>query len=178
MEQVEQRSLAYHSSATSRGIWRLLTALALSRVFSLLAGKTTTLSMLCGMTPPSSGDAKVFGQSILTSMPSIRSTLGVCPQHNILFGLLTVKEHLELYAVIKGVPRSDVQAAVQDMVAQVGLQDKLNVKSAALSGGMQRKLSVGIALIGDSRIVFLVRTLRTAFLLCVSCRVALQGVPH
>ena len=119
------------------------------------AGKSTTLSMLSGMLPPTSGDALVFGQSILNAMPSIRSTLGVCPQHNILFSLLTVKEHLQLYAVIKGVEKAKVEEAVLDMIKQVGLEEKVHVRSHALSGGMQRKLSVAIALIGDSRIVFL-----------------------
>ena len=119
------------------------------------AGKSTTLAMLSGLLPPTSGDALVFGQSILNAMPSIRSTLGVCPQHNILFNLLTVREHLELYAAIKGVERSRVSEVVRDMIRQVGLEEKVNVRSHALSGGMQRKLSVAIALIGDSRIVFL-----------------------
>ena len=117
--------------------------------------ETTTLSMLSGLMPPTSGDAQVFGQSIRTQMPLIRETLGVCPQHNILWPILTVQEHLQLYAGVKGVPRAELQQAVDDMIQQVGLTEKRHVASAALSGGMQRKLSVGIALIGDSRIVFL-----------------------
>ena len=111
--------------------------------------------MLSGLLPPTSGDAHVFGQSILNAMPAIRATLGVCPQHNILFPLLTVREHLELYAAIKGVERSRVAEVVAEMIKQVGLEEKVGVRSHALSGGMQRKLSVAIALIGDSRIVFL-----------------------
>jgi len=111
--------------------------------------------MLSGLMPPTSGDALVFGQSILNAMPAIRATLGVCPQHNILFPLLTVKEHLQLYAAIKGVERGKVDEVVLEMIKQVGLEEKVNVRSHALSGGMQRKLSVAIALIGDSRIVFL-----------------------
>ena len=124
-------------------------------LFAVSSGKSTTLSMLSGLLPPTSGDALVFGQSILNAMPSIRATLGVCPQHNILFSLLTVKEHLELYAAIKGVERARVAEVVREMIKQVGLEEKVNVRSHALSGGMQRKLSVAIALIGDSRIVFL-----------------------
>ena len=111
--------------------------------------------MLSGLLPPTSGDAKVFGQSIRTQMPLIRETLGVCPQHNILWPILSVQEHLQLYAAVKGVPRAELQRAVDEMIEQVGLTEKRHVGSAALSGGMQRKLSVGIALIGDSRIVFL-----------------------
>lgn len=111
--------------------------------------------MLSGLLPPTSGDAKVFGQSIRTQMPLIRETLGVCPQHNILWPILSVQEHLQIYGAVKGVPRAELQRAVDEMIEQVGLTEKRHVASAALSGGMQRKLSVGIALIGDSRIVFL-----------------------
>ena len=111
--------------------------------------------MLSGLLPPTSGEAKVFGQSIRTQMPLIRETLGVCPQHNILWPILTVQEHLQLYGAVKGVPRAELQRAVDEMIEQVGLTEKRHVASAALSGGMQRKLSVAIALIGDSRIVFL-----------------------
>jgi ATP-binding cassette subfamily A (ABC1) protein 3 len=119
------------------------------------AGKTTTINMLSGMIAPSDGDAFVYGSSIRSEMAAVRKILGVCPQHNILFDLLTVKEHLELFAAIKDVPSDQTEAAIQEMVAQVGLQEKINDKSAALSGGMQRKLSVGIALLGDSKIIFL-----------------------
>jgi ABC-type taurine transport system ATPase subunit len=66
-----------------------------------------------------------------------------------------VKEHLELFAAIKDVPKEETEAAIDEMIAQVGLTEKVNDKSAALSGGMKRKLSVGIALLGDSKIVFL-----------------------
>ena len=129
------------------------------QIFALLghngAGKTTTLSMLSGLLPPTSGDARVFGQSIRTQMPLIRETLGVCPQHNILWPILSVQEHLQIYGAVKGVPRAELSQAVDDMIAQVGLTEKRHVAAAALSGGMQRKLSVGIALIGDSKIVFL-----------------------
>jgi len=111
--------------------------------------------MLTGMIAPTSGDALVYGSSIRTNMPAVRNILGVCPQHDILFGLLTVREHLELFAAIKDVPKEDTDRQIDDMIAQVGLTEKVNDKSAALSGGMQRKLSVGIALLGDSKIVFL-----------------------
>jgi len=119
------------------------------------AGKTTTINMLTGMIPPTSGDAYAYGASIRENMASVRALLGVCPQHNILFDLLTVQEHLELYAALKGVPSDQIAPAVNEMIEQVGLTEKKNDKSAALSGGMQRKLSVGIALLGDSKIVFL-----------------------
>ncbi|PWA83115.1 ATP-binding cassette A1 [Artemisia annua] len=95
------------------------------------AGKSTTISMLVGLLTPTSGDALVFGKSILTDM---------------------VKEHLEIFANIKGVNEESLENSVTEMVDEVGLADKLNTVVSALSGGMKRKLSLGIALIGDSKV--------------------------
>ncbi|VFQ98820.1 unnamed protein product [Cuscuta campestris] len=119
------------------------------------AGKSTTLSMLVGLLPPTSGDALVFGKNILTDMDEIRKSLGVCPQYDILFPELTVKEHLEIFANVKGVSEDTIDNLVTEMVDEVGLADKLNTVVRALSGGMKRKLSLGIALLGNSKIVVL-----------------------
>lgn len=119
------------------------------------AGKSTTISMLVGLLPPTSGDALVFGKSIKTDMDYIRKGLGVCPQNDILFPELTVKEHLELFATMKGVEDADLESTVHDMVDEVGLADKVNTVVKALSGGMKRKLSLGIALIGNSKVIIL-----------------------
>lgn len=119
------------------------------------AGKSTTISMLCGLISPSSGDAMIEGKRISTDMGLIRQSLGVCPQHDILFPELTVLQHLQMFATFKGVPLSEIDNAAQKMIREVGLKEKTNVKSSMLSGGQKRKLSVGIALIGDSKIVIL-----------------------
>lgn len=64
-------------------------------------GKTTTMSILTGLFPPTSGEAKINGRSIYTDMDGIRESLGLCPQHNVLFDRLTVKEHLEFFSALK-----------------------------------------------------------------------------
>lgn len=119
------------------------------------AGKSTTISMLVGLIPPTTGDAIVFGKSILTDMDEIRKVLGVCPQNDILFPELTVREHLEMFAILKGVNEDILERSVTEMVDEVGLADKLNTVVWALSGGMKRKLSLGIALIGNSKVIIL-----------------------
>jgi len=65
------------------------------------AGKTTTMSMLVGLFPPTSGDAIINGYSILTDIDGVRESLGLCPQHNVLFSRLTVREHLSFFARLK-----------------------------------------------------------------------------
>ncbi|KAJ8624155.1 hypothetical protein MRB53_032685 [Persea americana] len=119
------------------------------------AGKSTTISMLVGLLPPTSGDALVFGKNITTEMDEIRKGLGVCPQNDILFPELTVKEHLEIFAILKGVDEELLGIKVDEMVDEVGLADKVNTVVGALSGGMKRKLSLGIALIGNSKVIIL-----------------------
>jgi ABC-type transport system involved in cytochrome c biogenesis ATPase subunit len=133
------------------------------------AGKSTTISMLTGLYKPTRGSAYLHGYSIMHQMSSIRRHLGICPQHNVLIDTLTVKEHLELLAVLKGTPADMIDECVRDKIEEVGLQAKTNTYSSALSGGMKRKLSVGMALIGDSKVVFLsVRHARTnSFHACV-----------
>jgi len=69
-------------------------------------------------------------------------TIGLCPQQNVLFSYLTVKEHLELYAAVKGVPTHSLPLVVADMATSLGLEEKIETRAACLSGGMQRKLQV------------------------------------
>ncbi|XP_070027820.1 ABC transporter A family member 1 isoform X2 [Nicotiana sylvestris] len=149
--------------ATNRGNCCAVNSLQLTlyenQILALLghngAGKSSTISMLVGLVSPTSGDALVLGKNILTDMDEIRKSLGVCPQYDILFPELTVKEHLEIFADVKGVPEDAKEKAVTEMVDEVGLADKLNTVVKALSGGMKRKLSLGIALIGNSKVIIL-----------------------
>ncbi|KAJ8939521.1 hypothetical protein NQ314_011088, partial [Rhamnusium bicolor] len=110
------------------------------------AGKTTTMSMLTGMINPTSGTAKVNGYDIRTDMEEVRNSLGLCPQHNIIFDELTVSEHLYFFSKLKGLSKDEIKAEI----------DKYrNSKSSTLSGGMKRKLCVGMALCGNSKVVML-----------------------
>ena len=128
-------------------------------IFCLLghngAGKSTTISMLTGLISPSDGEATIFGKDIGVSMDELRQSMGVCPQHNVLFDNLTVMQHLQYFASLKGMEASRVDAACVSMIQEVGLVEKTHNLSSQLSGGQKRKLSVAIALIGDSKGVFL-----------------------
>ncbi|XP_037670546.1 ATP-binding cassette sub-family A member 3 isoform X2 [Choloepus didactylus] len=119
------------------------------------AGKTTALSMLTGLFPPTSGRAYIGGYEISQDMVQIRKSLGLCPQHDILFDNLTVAEHLYFYAQLKGLPRQKCPEEVQQMLHILNLEDKQNSRSRFLSGGMRRKLSIGIALIAGSKVLML-----------------------
>jgi ABC-type multidrug transport system ATPase subunit len=98
------------------------------------AGKTTTISMLIGMIAADAGRMGVFGQDLTTKagMRALRAQLGVCPQHDVLWPELTVREHLEIFADIKGVPRAARDAEIRRTIAEVGLTEKAAAPSAAL----------------------------------------------
>lgn len=118
------------------------------------AGKTTTIAMLTGLFPPTSGNAIVNGYDILYNINGVRKSLGICPQHNILFDLLTVEEHLWFFTNLKGIMSDElIEGEVERMIGLIGLEEKRHVQSKHLSGGMKRKLSVGIALVGGSKVV-------------------------
>lgn len=119
------------------------------------AGKTTTISMLTGMMEPTSGTALINGYDIRTKMDSARCSMGFCPQHNILFDELTVREHILFYCCLKGLSNEAAENEVRRYTQLLELQGKIDVVSSALSGGMKRKLSVVIALCGHSKVVFL-----------------------
>ncbi len=102
----------------------------------------------------------------------------VCAR-SILFPLLTPREHLQFFALLKGMEADAVDAAVTEKLEEVGLPHEADSLAGNLSGGTQRKLSVVIALIGDSKIVFLVRAAREGrrLVACLSTRVRRTSPP-
>lgn len=126
-------------------------------IFALLghngAGKTTTISILTGMITPSSYvEATVDGNDIGTSMDVIRSSVGLCPQFDVLFNDLTARQHLELFSEIKGLNRQSPR--LEELMQALELPDT-DQKSSTFSGGTKRRLSVGNALVGDATLIFL-----------------------
>ncbi|KAM4533545.1 retinal-specific phospholipid-transporting ATPase ABCA4-like [Odontesthes bonariensis] len=119
------------------------------------AGKTTTMSILTGMFPATSGTATIYGKDIRTDMDSIRLSLGMCPQHNILFQHMTVAEHILFYSLLKGRPIAEAEEEVENMLQDLGLPHKRDALTQNLSGGMQRKLSVALAFVGGAKVVIL-----------------------
>jgi ATP-binding cassette subfamily A (ABC1) protein 3 len=121
------------------------------------AGKSTLISMITGLLPPTHGGLSLpkLGLTGDAAIDELRRGLGVCPQHDVLSQYLTVAEHLRLVAGIKGVAEADVQPLIDEKLEALGIADKTNVMVKELSGGMKRKLSVAMSLIGDSKVIFL-----------------------
>lgn len=119
------------------------------------AGKSTTMKLMTGMLKPDGGDCFIYGKSIRHDLRGARQEIGFCPQHNILWPNLTVQEHLEYHAAIKGLEGEKIKAAALNMITALDLEDKASYLSKQLSGDQKRKLSLSIAFVGGSRLVLL-----------------------
>ncbi|CAN6277951.1 unnamed protein product [Urochloa humidicola] len=121
------------------------------------AGKTTLINMLTGFSKPTSGTAYIEGMDICLDMDKIYTGIGVCPQDDLLWENLTGREHLMFYGRLKKLKGRALAEAIEQSLRSVrlsarGVPDKLVGK---YSGGMKRRLSVAISLIGDPKVVYM-----------------------
>ena len=128
-------------------------------IFCLLgvngAGKTTTLSILSQKVKPSSGSVSIAGIDVVSHGQDALRIVGYCPQFDALFNLLTVDEHLNLFARIRGIDEDELQTTVDYMSNFCHLSSYRTTLAGELSGGNRRKLSLALALIGCPKVVFL-----------------------
>ncbi|GAV76931.1 ABC_tran domain-containing protein/ABC2_membrane_3 domain-containing protein [Cephalotus follicularis] len=150
-----KRTPPYHAL---KGLW---VNFAKNQLFCLLgpngAGKTTAINCLTGITPVTSGDALIYGYSIQSSigMSNIQKMIGVCPQFDILWEALSGQEHLHLFASIKGLPPASIKSVAEMSLEKVKLTQAAKMRAGSYSGGMKRRLSIAIALIGDPKLIIL-----------------------
>lgn len=128
-------------------------------LFSLLgvngAGKTTTIKMLTCLTKPGDGDAIVGGYSITKEPEKVKQLIGVSPQETAVAPNLSVKENLELICGIHGFSKEKTKSKICELSGQFDLDAVLQRKVGKLSGGMQRRVSIAMAMISEPRILFL-----------------------
>ncbi|WP_442955679.1 ABC transporter ATP-binding protein [Paenibacillus sp. IITD108] len=128
-------------------------------LFALLgvngAGKTTTIKMLTCLSKPTSGDAVLLGDSIVTNAYAVKEKIGVSPQETAIGRNLSVKENLAFMAKIYEFNKNTVEKKVEEMLIAFSLKDVSSDKAKTLSGGMQRRLSIAMALISNPQILFL-----------------------
>ena len=123
-------------------------------------GKTTTFNIIRGDISPDSGDVFINGTSIVAHPNTARLSLGVCPQFTAIDAQLTVRQHLTVYGLLKGLQRgAELQGNVEVLLRATTLGAYADRLANKLSGGNQRKLSFALALIGASR----------SFVCCVCC---------
>lgn len=128
-------------------------------LFALLglngAGKTTTIKMLSCLIRPTGGDAVLLGDSVISHPQAVKQKVNVSPQETAVAPNLTVMENLELMAGIYGKDAKTTQRSARELSLRFGLDNILAKKAKTLSGGMQRRLSIAMALISDPQILLL-----------------------
>jgi ATP-binding cassette subfamily A (ABC1) protein 3 len=138
---------------------RLSLNLYKNEIFALLghngAGKSTTIHILSGLYEATGGSVYYENENILEDIDEFRKKVGICPQQNVLFDDLTVREHLEMFCVFKGIKSEKISEDIDNILRELELVPKADALSKTLSGGQKRKLSVAIALVGGSEVVFL-----------------------
>ena len=128
-------------------------------LFSLLgingAGKTTTIKMLSCLIKSTSGDAFIEGNSIIKDGLKVKGIIGVSPQETAVAPNLSVKENLEFICEIHGFSKENNAEKIEELSKQFGLENILHKKAGKLSGGLQRRLSIAMALISEPSVLFL-----------------------
>jgi len=117
------------------------------------AGKTSTFNIMTGMSEPTSGDVSIYGKSIRTEMKEIRSLMGYVPQVNLLYDQITVKQHLELMCTLRG-KKFQLDDYIE-LLEDLDMVKQLKVRALNLSGGQKRKLALAMAMMGDTKVLFL-----------------------
>ncbi len=119
------------------------------------AGKSTTIKMLSCLIRPTSGDAKLMGNSIISDSTKVKQIISVSPQETSVAPNLTVKENLEFIAGVFGFGKAQAKEKTQQIIAQFDMKEIENSRAKTLSGGWQRRLSIAMALISEPKIIFL-----------------------
>lgn len=128
-------------------------------VFGLLgpngAGKTTTIKILCGLLKADAGNIAFGGISMSTGYNQIKSMIGLCPQEIVIWELLTCLEQLIFTGMSYGMSSMETHKRAESLLEALGLADKKNKLAKTLSGGMQRRLNIALALIHDPELIIL-----------------------
>lgn len=128
-------------------------------IFSLLgpngAGKTTTISMLSTLYSPTSGDATIAGHSVSKEPMAVRNVIGMVPQDLALYEDLTARENLIFWGQMYGLSGKSLNARVDEVLEQIGLTDKAKDRVKTYSGGMKRRVNIGVGLLHKPKLLFM-----------------------
>lgn len=128
-------------------------------IFSLLgpngAGKTTTMSMLSCLLHPDEGDARVMGHSIKDNPMGVKSVLGVVPQEIALYEDLSARENLTFWGKMYGLRSGALKKRVNAVLDVIGLRDRAKERVSKYSGGMKRRVNIGVALLHKPKVIYM-----------------------
>ncbi|MFX0199323.1 MAG: ATP-binding cassette domain-containing protein [Candidatus Hodarchaeota archaeon] len=117
------------------------------------AGKTTSLRMIIGLLKPDSGGVKILGKDPFSNGKQLKRQLGIVTQDIVMYEDLTVEENLWFLANIYKIPKAVATTRIDNLIFQMGLEDKRNARAKTLSGGLRRRLNLILGLIHDPTII-------------------------
>ncbi|HMK92329.1 MAG TPA: ATP-binding cassette domain-containing protein [Thermoleophilia bacterium] len=128
-------------------------------IFSLLgpngAGKSTTISMLSCLLRPSDGDALVDGHSVATDPQAVKAVIGVVPQDIAVYPDMTARENLQFWGRMYGLSGDALKRRVDEVLDLISLVDRQHDRVDKFSGGMKRRVNIGVALLHKPRVLYL-----------------------
>ena len=128
-------------------------------IFGLLgpngAGKTTTISMLATLLRPDEGDALVMGHSLRRDPMAVKSVLGMVPQEIALYEDLSARENLTFWGKMYGLRGARLHQRVNEVLDLIGLSDRANGRVGTFSGGMKRRVNIGVALLHKPEVIYM-----------------------
>jgi ABC-2 type transport system ATP-binding protein len=149
----------YKSFGSLRAVDGVTFTIQPGEIFSLLgpngAGKTTTISMLSCLLHPDKGDARILGHSISTDPMGVKSVLGVVPQEVALYHDLSARENLSFWGRMYGLRGPALKTRVDEVLEIIGLTDRARDRVGKYSGGMKRRVNIGVALLHKPRIIYM-----------------------
>ncbi|MEJ2759231.1 MAG: ABC transporter ATP-binding protein, partial [Anaerolineales bacterium] len=119
------------------------------------SGKTTTIRMMLGLLPPTSGDVDVLGIDINQQALELRSRIGYMSQKFSLYNDLTVRQNLKFYGAAYGLSPQKLEKRIAETLEMAGLKGKGNIKTQELSGGWRQRLALGVAILHNPEVIFL-----------------------
>ena len=134
-------------------------AIAEGEIFSLLgpngAGKSTTISMLSCLLQPSGGDARVAGHSVVSDAQAVKEAIGVVPQDIALYPDMSARENLVFWGKMYGLRGEELTRRVDEVLELITLVDRQKDRVDKFSGGMKRRVNIGVALLHKPRVLYL-----------------------
>jgi ABC-2 type transport system ATP-binding protein len=134
-------------------------AIERGEIFSLLgpngAGKSTTISMLSCLLRPSGGDATVDGHSVVSDPQAVKSVIGVVPQDIAVYPDMTARENLVFWGRMYGLAGAELKSRVDEVLDLISLVDRQNDRVDKFSGGMKRRVNIGVALLHRPKVLYL-----------------------
>ncbi|MGV8840564.1 MAG: ATP-binding cassette domain-containing protein [Bauldia sp.] len=119
------------------------------------SGKTTSISMICGLLPADGGEVRVAGMPMTTTTLEPKKVVGLVPQDLAIYPDLTARENLTFFGRLYGIPAATLKTRVDEVLRVIGLHDRAGDRSGTFSGGMKRRLNIGIGLIHGPSLLIL-----------------------